>query len=376
MRSEDAAPRVAVPWSDHYYLVTGMPAARGVQGWGGRLVAVSLAVLGLAPVALVAGGLGFANLLSRVAAAVALAACLAASLLWLRSGWPTRAQSLSSVIVGSAAVAVSALIAADPIVGFFGTAAFVVITAWAVFFHTPRLLVVTWTIIALVVVVLFARTEQTDFAPAVWATAMVVAVNGAAAAGCWAVVRLIQPDSSLGDVDKLTGLLHREAFYRRIATVLASRSRSHDQYLVLVAVKIDSFSLLSGEKGDRAGLQVRVSAAQALRGTVRHNAVVAHIADDVFLVADTFTTTDASPLVERIRGALIVAPQRLTASIGVVCTPLAPLAVEPPDNVVDTLIEVAAAAIEEARGAGGDQVRYIVMPSVSDGKGPDPDRAD
>lgn len=43
---------------------------------------------------------------------------------------------------------------------------------------------------------------------------------------------------------------------------------------------------------------------QALRETVRHNAIVAHVSDDDFLIADTFTTADASPLVERIRGAI------------------------------------------------------------------------
>ncbi len=105
---------------------------------------------------------------------------------------------------------------------------------------------------------------------------------------------------------------------------------------------------------------------QALRETVRHNAIVAHISDDDFLVADTFTTADASPLVERIRGAITVTPQRLTASIGVVCTPLAPLAAEPPDEVVDKLIAIATTAIEQARMAGGNQVRYVLRPSLGE----------
>ena len=167
-----------------------------------------------------------------------------------------------------------------------------------------------------------------------------------------------------------------------VATLLASRSRSDDRYLVVVAVNIDSFSLLLGLTGSRGGNRARVTVGQALRETVRHNAIVAHVSDDDFLVADTFTTSDASPLVERIRGAITTTPQRLTASIGVVCTPLPPLAAEPPDDVVDKLIAIATTAIEQARMAGGNQVRYVLRPTLGEdeehpgeGDWPDADRS-
>ena len=63
---------------------------------------------------------------------------------------------------------------------------------------------------------------------------------------CRAAVTLVQPEAHHGDIEQVTGLLHRDAFYRGVATLLASRSRSDDQYLVMVAVNIDSFSLLMG----------------------------------------------------------------------------------------------------------------------------------
>jgi GGDEF domain-containing protein len=153
--------------------------------------------------------------------------------------------------------------------------------------------------------------------------------------------------------------------------LLASRSRNDDKFLVVVAVNIDSFSLLLGLSGSGGGNRARVTVGQALRETVRHNAIVAHVSDDDFLVADTFTTADPSPLVERIRGAIAVTPQRLTASIGVVCTPLPPLAAEPPDEVVDKLIAIATTAIEQARMAGGNQVRYIMRSNLDEGDGED-----
>jgi diguanylate cyclase (GGDEF)-like protein len=237
-------------------------------------------------------------------------------------------------------------------------------------------LALTWSVGAAVLAVLFVRLASTDLAVAVCALAVVVLLNGFVAFSCRAVIKLLQPNADHDDIEQLTGLLHRDAFYRSVATLLASRSRSADQYLVVVAVNIDSFSLLLGLSGSRGGNRARVTVGQALRETVRHNAIVAHVSDDDFLIADTFTTADASPLVERIRGAIAATPQRLTASIGVVVTPLPPLAAEPPDEVLDKLISVATEAIEQARLTGGNQVRYVLRPNLDEeqgGHGPDED---
>ncbi|MGB0971062.1 MAG: GGDEF domain-containing protein [Mycobacterium sp.] len=371
LRSSPAVSRRPGPLrSDHYYWITAVLAARGLQVWACRLVAACFAALGLILGGLMFSRLGPDNMATRVAGVAVVVSCVVMAALWLRRFWPSRAQSITCVIVGSLAIGLSAVIVSDPIFGFLAATNFVVVTVFVVFMHTPRLLTVSWTIAAVAVGVLIARLASTDLALALCAGATAVALNVIMAFACWMTVKLIRPDGHLNDTEELTGLLNREAFYRDAATLLASRSRSHDQYLVVVAVDIDSFSLVLGLGGSRGGVRARVAVSQALRETVRHNAVVAHLDDKDFVVADTFTTTDASPLVERIRNAIAVTPQRLTASIGVACTPLAPLAVEPPDNVVDTMIGIARRAIEEARMAGGDQVRYVVLPTL-DEDGPD-----
>ncbi|MCH9734255.1 MAG: diguanylate cyclase [Actinomycetia bacterium] len=377
LRSSPAAsPRPALLRSDHYYWITGVLAARGLQVWACRLVAGCFAALGLILGALMFTRLGPDGVVMRIAGAAVVVSCVAMSALWLRGLWPSRAESMTCVIVGSLVIGFSAVVVPSPAVGFLALATFVVLTVFVVFMHTPRLLTVSWTIAAVALGVLIARLAPTDLVLAVCAGGTVVALNVTMALACWMTVKVIRPDGHLDDTEKLTGLLHREAFHRGVATLVASRSRSDDQYLVFVAVNIDSFSLLLGMTGSRGGIRARVAVSQALRETVRHNAVVAHLADDVFLVADTFTTTDASPLVERIRNAIIVTPQHLTASIGVVCTPLAPLAAEPPDIVVDTMIDIGMTAIGEARAAGGDQVRYVVLPTLGDGDGPDASKGD
>lgn len=370
-RSSPAASRhSALLHSDHYYWMTAVLAARGLQVWACRLVAACFAAVGLILGALIFSRPGPDSLAMRIAGVAVVISCVAMAALWLRRFWPSRGQSITCVIVGSVVIGLSAVIVSSPLFGFLAAANFVVLTVFVVFMHTPRLLTVSWTIAAVVVGVLIARLASTDLALAVCAGGTAVALNVIMAFACWMTVKLIRPDGYLDDTEELTGLLNREAFYRGVATLLASRSRSDDQYLVVVAVDIDSFSLVLGMSGSRGGIRARVAVSQALRETVRHNAVVAHLDDNEFMVADTFTTNDASPLVERIRNAIAVTPQRLTASIGVVCTPLAPLAVEPPDNVVDTIIGAARTAIKEARMAGGDQVRYVVLPTLGDADGP------
>lgn len=372
LRNSSAAALGPALWRfDQYYWFTAVLAARGLQTATCRLVATCIALLGLLPVGLMASAFGPESGVAWIAVSVIAVGSLALAAMWLRDSWPTRLQSLLSVVAVSLGVGVSSLILDNPVVGFLGTAAFVVLTVFVVCFHAARLLTLTWAIAAVVLAILFVRLMASDLVVAICALTIVVLLNVFVAVSCRAVIKLLQPNAHHGDIEQLTGLLHRGAFYSSVATLLASRSRSDDKYLVVVAVNIDSFSLLLGLSGSGGGNRARVTVGQALRETVRHNAIVAHVADDDFLIADTFTTADASPLVERIRGSIAATPQRLTASIGVVVTPLPPLAAEPPDEVLDKLIGIAKQAIEQARITGGNQVRYVLRPNLEEDSKPD-----
>ena len=229
LRSSPAASIGPALWrSDQYYWFTAVLAARGLQSAACRLVAVCIAILGLVPVALMTSRLGPQGP-GRIIAFVILVTCLAMAVLWVRHHWPTRAQSLFCVIVGSFAIGVSAVIETSPIIGFLGATTYAVLTAFVVFFHTPRLLAVTWAVATVAIGVLFVRLASTDLALAVCATGVVILLNVFVAFACRAAIKLIQPDAHHGDIEQLTGLLHRDAFYRGVATLLASRSRSDDQ---------------------------------------------------------------------------------------------------------------------------------------------------
>jgi GGDEF domain-containing protein len=66
-----------------------------------------------------------------------------------------------------------------------------------------------------------------------------------------------------------------------------------------------------------------------------------------------------------VRGAITSAPLRLSASIGVVSTPLSPLVAVAPVELLDELLGIATAAMNEVRRDGGNQVRQVMSPALS-----------
>jgi diguanylate cyclase (GGDEF)-like protein len=353
------------PRRDHYYWLTAILAGRGVQALTCRVVAAIIACLGLIPIIVLISPLGPHDPVGRALAITVSACCAVMSLRFLRHNWPTRNESATYVVVGSFCIAVACLLPTNPVAGLLGATTFAILAAYVACFHSLRLLAFTWTVAAVTLAVLVVRLAPLDTALAVSSVFLVVLVNVFAAFACRVGVRLLGGDVATSELEPLTGLLDRAAFYERTATLLAARHRDDDRYLVLVIVNIDGFSLVTSMSGERGGNLARVAVGSALRSSVRHNAVLAHISDAEFVIADTFTNPDASPLVERVRAAVANTPSRLSTSVGVVTTPLRPLMHLPPDDVVDEVLTIATTAMYEARRAGGNRARFVVNPVLT-----------
>ncbi|CAN5386132.1 diguanylate cyclase [soil metagenome] len=357
--------------ADHYYWLTALIAARGAQTMTTRVIALLIFGLGLIPVTLLGTFDGPSAARDRFLAAAITVCCVAMAALWLRSRWPTRAQSRLCVVAGTVCLAVACLMEADPVIGLLGTTAFAVVAAFIAFFHTGRLLAFTWIVGAAVLAVLAIRLASINTALAVSSVILVALVNVFAAFSCRMVVRLIDHDTVYGEIEPLTGLLNRDAFYEKVATLIGARSRDDDRFLVVAVVNLDSFALLISVSGPASGDRARVEVGQQLRETVRRGALVAHLGDSEFVIAELFTSADPSALIERALGAITTTPLRMTASIGVVTTPLRPLASYPPHDVLDEVLSVATGAMDEARKAGGNQAHYVLRPVLSVFDGPD-----
>ena len=350
---------------DHYYWLTAFLAARGLQRITCRVIALVMFGMSAVSMTLIWSPTGPHGRPSQLLAVGVAACCWAMSILWLRSRWPTARQSRFCVCLGSACVATSCLIQSDPLAGLFGATAFTLVSIYAAVFHTTRWLAVTWITTGVTLTVLAIKLAGTDLAFAISALLLVgfivmfVSLTGRAA------IWLVDADILHENFEPLTGMFNRDGFYEKATTLLASRSRGDDRFLAVAVVNLDSFSLVGEFSGVSGSNRARVEIAARLRETARRDAVLAHIADSEFVIADLFDSNDASALIERVRGTISGSPSRLSASIGVVTTPLQPLVQLPPHDVLDELISIATNAMYVSRKSGGNQVTYVRGPSLT-----------
>lgn len=361
-----------------YNALTSLLTARDGQASATRIIAAVMFGLGLAPIlAIRAVAPQWPG--AQYVFAAAFACCAAMALVWFRHRWPTPAESAALVLIGTAAIAACSVVPANPLYGVLGAMTFSLITGYTAMFHTLRLLALTSTVVVATTVYLAVRLAADGIGLALAIVILITVVNVFAAFTARMVVLLSGLQDGAGAVEPLTGLLTREAFYDMTATLLASRSREDDRHLVVLVVNIDSFAAMVSMLGAKGGAKAQLAAGRALRETVRRDAVVGHLGEAEYVIADSFTTPDPSPLVERVRSAIAGTPAGMTVSIGVVSTPLGPLVARPPHDVLDKLFEIATAAMQEARAAGGNQARYVLGPELKladdaePESGPEPD---
>lgn len=345
---------------DHYYWLTSLLAARGLQTRTSRVIALINATMGFGPLALTASAYGPHGAIPRSIAVLIAIYFLGTATLWLRHGWPSRRVAETTALTTAVAACVACLIISSPLVGLFATTTFALLTNHIAFFHRQSILYAAWILGALTVGYLAIRVAERDPVVAICGAFAVLSLNLFVYLTCRLAIGIGSTDVHHSEIEPLTGLLNSDGLYSRTANLLAARNRQDDRHLVLVMVSIDSYHLLAAMAGRKQANQARIEVSQALRETVRRNAIAAHISNSDFIIADTFTSPDASPLINRVQGAMRSTPSRVTASIGVVCTPLAPLTVHPPDLVIDKLLDAAAQAVNQAREAGGNDVRYDI----------------
>lgn len=284
---------------------------------------------------------------------------------WLRHRWPTRAESTALMAAGSVGLAVGCVLAADPLAGLLIGVAFPFILGYAALFHSTRLLAFAVAVAVSTYLWLAVRIAAADVPTAFAVTTPLVLLNIVVVFGCRIVAEVAGSDHALTDVEPLTGLLTRDGFYEAAASLIGARARDDDRFLVVMVVCIDSYAAILSVQGDRGTNQARVSAGQALRETIRHDAVLGHVDDSEFLIADTFTTPDPTALVDRALGAIASTPGGLTASIGVVSIALRACSDRPPGAALDEVVALATTAMHQARRGGGNQARYVTDVDLS-----------
>jgi len=344
---------------DQYYAFTSRITARGLQRATTLVIACFSVSLSLPAVLAMFNPKSTYLPGGRVMLVAAALLCVGFALPWLRYRWPTRAESTVLMAGGAVALAGGCVIATDPLAGLLIGVAFAFILGYAALFHSSRLLTFTGAVAGFTYLWLAIRVATVDIPTAFAVTTPIVLLNVVLVYACRIVAEVGRSVDTPTDVEPLTGLLTRESFYEVAANLMGARNRGDDRYLVIAVVGMDSYAAIVSVQGDRGANRARVATGQALQEIIRRDAVLGHIDDSEFLIADTFTTPDPTPLIERALGAIAATPQGITASIGVVSTALRPLADRPPGDVLDEVVALATAAMHEARRAGGNQARYV-----------------
>jgi GGDEF domain-containing protein len=346
---------------DQYYAVTARLAARGHQQTTMRVVAGCILTLAL-PALLAATNPRASNIPGgRLLLALIPLACLALASPWLRYRWPTRSQSIAVVIIGVLLLSAGCIVSHNPFSGMLVATTFPFVLGYAALFHGMRLQVFVSVVTGATILWLAIQIAGQDVPTAIAVTTPVVLINVAVLMACRVIAEFGSSSDEPTDVEPLTGLLTRQSFDEAAATLLGSRNRDDDRYLVVAVITIDGFAALLSLQGGRGADRARIAVAQALRETVRRDAVAGHVDEAEFLIADVFTTPDPSPLAERIRSAVASAPGGVTASIGMVSTPLRPLAGQPPNDVLDEAIARATTAMFQARRRGGNTTECVAQ---------------
>ncbi|MBJ7337893.1 GGDEF domain-containing protein [Mycolicibacterium sp.] len=349
---------------DHYYWITSYLATRGLQRPTCRLTAANMLGLSAIPLVLMLSDLGPAGTRDQILAVAVSVCCVVMAMVWMQTGWPSRLQSQLCVAVGSACIAVGCLIQTDPALGLMGASTFVVVSAFTALFHDGRLLAYVWIVGAATLVAVAVRVGGFEPAIAVCGIALFALINVFVVFVCRNVIRLVSTDVHYAELEPLTGLLTRDAFFERVATIIA-RDRDDDRFLAIVVVSLDSFSLLTAMGGDADGNQARVAIGHRISETLRRDAVLAHVGESEFLIADTFNSADATVLTERLHHSVRTSPYRLSASIGVALTPLTALVGHPPYAIVEELITIATTNVYSARRDGGQRTRATANPRLT-----------
>ena len=213
--------------------------------------------------------------------------------------------------------------------------------------------------------------RQTLARPSFYGTELgVLLVGGLSAAvwtaGAWFLALLLpvfvlaqravlhEPLRERADHDDKTGLL-RFGSWHRLARVASSRCRQRGEAWSVLFVDLDHFKLFNDTWGHLAGDLALVTVADAIRGEVRKDDLVARFGGEEFCVLlPRADAAEALGIAERIRVAIGAADlpgeQSVTASLGISST-------GPGDRSVDVDVALLAAdrALYDAKQAGRDR---------------------
>lgn len=345
---------------DHYALMVGYLAARGMANRVRLLIAGATAGYLVLPWSMLLSGAGPRGPWLRAAVIVATGAVLLAAASFLVKGWPPRRWSVARAVIAGVGTAAVCLSYTDPIVGLVGCATFAMLGGYIAFFHSLRLQTFNLGLGLLAATVLALRallSARGEVIPTLNVYLVVAVTILALPATAHVLAHFLAGDLDTSDTDPLTGLLNRRAFYRATHHLLATAEGSPTGHLSVLMIDLDDFKGLNDTRGHRAGDTALVGVGRLLVKHTADEAVVARVGGEEFLIADLADPPRAQGCATQLCAAITAAEYDITASIGVASADVSDHAFADDRALIDHLIDLADAAMYVAKRAGGNQSR-------------------
>ncbi|MGA8329723.1 MAG: GGDEF domain-containing protein [Mycobacterium sp.] len=286
------------------------------------------------------------------------------ALLWLIR-WPTRGQSVVYALTGSVCIAAACLVQGEPLAALLGCCAFAVLGGYIAFFHTARYMAINLAIATTTTVVVAERLiRYRGTVVACCGFLLVLVLNVVIPLAVRWLVHTLASELRQSSRDALTGLLIRRAFYQSTYGLLL-RHREGPSYLGAAMIDLDNFKRLNDTQGHAAGDKALVAVAGALRLACPPTSIIARFGGEEFVVADIYDSDDLHGIAEHLRNAVGATSYPVTASIGIVSTPLGPGFDSAERELIDHLVHVADTAMYAAKRAGGNQSRSTSLPHAA-----------
>jgi diguanylate cyclase len=329
---------------------------RGIRLIWRAVIAAVIASMAVVPAVLLAGPTLPRYPVAEVVAPVASGIGMTVALLWLVR-WPTRGQSVVFALTGSVCITASCLVQRDPLAALLGCFAFAVLGGYIAFFHTAQYMVANLAIAMGTAVTITERLIRSyDIFVAGCGLMLVLVLNVAFPIAVQWLVHALASELRQSSRDALTGLLIRRAFYQSTYGLLLRR-REVPKYLGAAMIDLDNFKRLNDTQGHATGDQALAAVAGALRLACPPTSIIARFGGEEFVVADIYDTDDLHDIAEHLRNVVGSTRYPITASIGIVCTPLGPSFDPAERDLINDLVNAADTAMYAAKRAGGNQSR-------------------
>lgn len=277
--------------------------------------------------------------------------------------WPTRRQSLYSVLVGTVCAAAWSLTQESAAMAALDCMALAITGTYIATLHGAVAMLVNSIAAAGTAAVATVRlAHDMGLGTALAAFWLVWLLTIGFPLGIRGATQALRQFATGADYDPLTGLLNRRGFAIAVDRhVVRHVSRHPDMHLMVMMIDVDDFKRINDTQGHAGGDRMLCHIAEFLRGYAPDYAAVCRCGGEEFLLAFASTATDAATLTTGLCESVHRRCDGITASVGVAAASHHLVRSADTKFLVDHMVDAADSAMYHAKALGGN--RSHVAPS-------------